>query len=157
MQYITRVAIDLDLMRLITIGEEYFNEVSRWTNFSFSRGKVMRSAMFAIASKDHNIFMAVDDNNEILGFLWGCITGQIWSDDPVGHDVFLYVRPKFRGNGIAKDLVKMFLDWCQACGCKGVQMGANSGIQDDAPAVNMYKSLGFGSGGRCFNLQFKGE
>ena len=157
MQYITRVAIDLDLMRLITIGEEYFNEVSRWTNFSFNRGKVMRSAMFAIANKDHNIFMAVDDNNEILGFLWGCITGQIWSDDPVGHDVFLYVRPKFRGNGIAKDLVKMFLDWCQACGCKGVQMGANSGIQDDAPAVNMYKSLGFGSGGRCFNLQFKGE
>ena len=157
MQYITRVAIDLDLFRLISVGEEYFSEISRWTNFTYNHDKVMKSAMFAIQNKDHQIFIAVGEDNEVLGFMWGCISGQIWSDDPVGHDVFLYVRPQFRGYGIAKSLVKMFLDWCKACGCKGVQCGANSGIQDDAPAVNMYKSLGFGSGGRCFNLQFKGD
>jgi len=83
MKYILRVAIDLDLFNLITIGEEYFGEISRWTNFTYNHDKVMTSAMAAIRNKDHNIFIAVNEDNEILGFMWGCITGQLWSDDPV--------------------------------------------------------------------------
>lgn len=152
-----RLAIKLDLLRLIQLGEEYFQEVSRWSSFSYNPEKVMKSAMAAIDHDDHNIFLAYDKKNKILGFMWGCITSQVWSDDKVGHDVFIYVRPQARGMEIGKALIIAFLDWCKSRGCKGVQCGANSGIQDDAPAINMYRSLGFGSGGRCFNLQFKGE
>ena len=153
-----RFAIKLDLLRLIQLGEEYFQEISRWSSFSYNHEKVMKSAMAAIDHADHTIFLAYDEkDNNILGFMWGCITSQVWSDDRVGHDVFIYVRPQARGMEIGKALIKEFLWWCETRGCKGVQCGANSGIQDDAPAINMYRSLGFGPGGRCFNLQFKGE
>ena len=152
-----RPAIKLDLLRLIQLGEEYFQEVSRWSSFSYNHEKVMKSAMAAIDSDNHTIFLAYDKKNNILGFMWGCVTSQVWSDDKVGHDVFIYVRPQARGIEIGRSLIKEFLRWCEMKGCKGVQCGANSGIQDDAPAINMYRSLGFGSGGRCFNLQFKGE
>lgn len=155
MNYIIRMAIDLDLMRLIEIGKEYFDETGdRWSSYTFNENKLMRAAMSALKLKEHIIFVAVDtDTKEIAGFFWGCITGQMFCNEPIAHDIFLYVRPSHRDLDIGKDLIKEFMKWCEVMGCKTIQVGANSGIGKDAPAATMYKSLGFKSGGYCFNYK----
>ena len=154
MSYTIRVAIELDLMRLISIAKDYITEADRWNQHSFSEKKAMEFAIFAIVDRSHNIFIAVDDDtHEILGFFWGCITGQIWSDDPIGQEMFLFVSKGARGKHIGRDLVHAFIKWCKISGCKSIHCGAHSGIQDDKPAVAMYESLGFKVGGYNFNMK----
>jgi GNAT superfamily N-acetyltransferase len=151
--YTIRIAIELDLLKLITIAKEYFEEADRWNGHTFNEEKVMEFAIHAITNRSHNMFIAVDAKGEILGFFWGCITGQAWSDDPIGQEMFMYVREEARGNDVGKDLVKAFIKWCKVSGCKSIHCGAHSGIHDDKPAVSMYKSLGFQLGGYNFNMK----
>jgi GNAT superfamily N-acetyltransferase len=140
-------------MRLIELGEEYYNEVNRWHGHKFDPNRIMEFAIFAITDRSHQIFLAVDENNKILGFFWGCVAGHIWTSDPMGQDLFLYVRKEERGKGVAKAMIKEFIKWCEVSGCKSVQVGANSGIGGDTPAIKTYESLGFQPGGMCLNLK----
>jgi ribosomal protein S18 acetylase RimI-like enzyme len=154
MPYTIRVAIDLDLPNLMDIANAYINEADRWNGLDFNEDKVMKYIMFAIEDRSHNIFIAVDETTkEIVGFFWGCITGQVWSNDPIGQEMFLYVSNKARGKEIGKSLVKAFIKWCKVSGCKSIHCGAHSGIDNDKPAVSLYESLGFKVGGYNFNLK----
>lgn len=154
MQYTIRVAIELDLRGLEELALEYIKEADRWNSHTFNPKKALEFAMFAITNKSHNIFLAIDnETNKPVGFFWGCITGQIWSDDPVGQEMFLFVSKEVRGNSLGKELVRAFIKWCKVSGCKSIHCGAHSGIQNDKPAVSMYESLGFKVGGYNFNMK----
>jgi GNAT superfamily N-acetyltransferase len=154
MPYTIRVAIDLDLPKLMTIAKEYINEADRWNGLDFDENKAMRYVMLAISEKSHNIFIAYDnETRDIVGFFWGCITGQVWSDDPIGQEMFMYVTKEARNKSIGKSLIKAFIKWCKVSGCKSIHCGAHSGIDNDKPARAMYESLGFKIGGYNFNLK----
>lgn len=154
MQYIIRVALELDLKGLEELAIEYIEEADRWNNHSFNVEKALGFATFAIANQSHNIFLAIDkDTNKPVGFFWGCITGQIWSDDPIGQEMFLFVSKQARDEGVGKELVRAFIKWCKVSGCKSIHCGAHSGIQNDKPAISMYESLGFKVGGYNFNMK----
>lgn len=154
MHFIVRPAYDLDLMRLINLGEAYYKEVDRWHNYELDRERLMTLAMTAIQSETERIFLAIDiETNNIHGLLWGCVVDQVWTKGTIGHDRFLFVSPEVRKQGIGKALILSFIRWCEAKDCISIQAGANSGIQDDDPAIKVYQSLGFQSGGKCFNLQ----
>lgn len=155
MPFTVRLAIDLDLLQLITVGQEYFDEVGvRWDGYSFNRDKIMEVTMKALSNPDHAIFVAYENKTgKILGFFWGCKVGQMWCDEPIAHDIFLYVRAWARGMKISKALISEFIKWCRANNCVSIQVGANSGIMQDAPAARVYQSLGFNPGGYCFNYK----
>lgn len=154
MSYTARVAIDLDLFSLIKLGEEYFNEVNEWNHMPFNREKVMRFAIFAIENKSHNIFVAIDnDTNEPVGFFWGCVISHVWTDEPMGQDMFMYTKKDARGKGAGKLMIKAFVDWCKASGCKSIQCGAHSGIENNEPAKKVFESLGFNLSGYSYHLK----
>jgi GNAT superfamily N-acetyltransferase len=152
--YTIRIAIELDMMQLIEIAKEYIEEADRWSGHEYNEKKVIDYCIHAITNKSHNIFLAVDsESGRILGFFWGCITGQVWSDDPIGQEMFMYVRKEARGNEVGRKLVSAFIKWCKVSGCKSVHCGAHSGIDNDKPASSMYRSLGFKLGGYNFNMK----
>jgi GNAT superfamily N-acetyltransferase len=149
-----RVAIDLDLLSLVELGEEYFNEVNEWNHMAFNRDKVTGFAIFAISNKSHNIFVAIDDDtNRPVGFFWGCVIEHVWTDEPMGQDMFMFVRKEARGYGAGKKLIQAFTEWCKVSGCKSIQCGAHSGIENNEPAKKVFESLGFNLSGYSYHLK----
>lgn len=149
-----RIALDLDILQLVNLAKEYFDEADRWNHTEFNVKKACRYAALAMQDKSHQIFVAVDRNGMIVGFFWGKLSGQVWNDEIVAHESFFYVVKEHRNYYVGKDLLESFIKWAKACGADSFQVGAHSGINGDAPASALYKSLGFKMTGYNFNIQF---
>lgn len=149
-----RIALELDIMQLVNMGKEYFDEADRWNDTVFNAKKACRYAASAMQDKSHQIFVAVNDAGMIVGFFWGKLGGQVWNDDIVAQEVFFYVMEDYRNYDTGKGLIEAFMKWAKVCGASSLQVGAHSGIEGDAPASHLYKSLGFDMTGYNFNIQF---
>lgn len=148
-QILIRVAVDMDLPQLITMAQRYVDEADRYSVLNFNPTKAVTYAAMAINDKDQQIFIATD-KGKLVGFMWSAIKGQVWTDNPIAGDLFLFVDKEYRSLGIGARLVIECEKWIKACGVHLIMNGANSGIGNDAGASNTYKSLGYTSGGNSF-------
>lgn len=147
-----RSAIDLDIMRLLTLGEEYAMEAERFTEFSFSPERIAEKAVQAILDPNQQIFIAYE-GTEILGFMWVALDQPVWTRDIIAYDLFLYVAKGKRNLFNAKALVTEAEKWAKANGAKAMHTGANSGIFKDRPAKALYGHMGYDEGGLNFYKQ----
>jgi len=145
-----RVALDLDLLALITIAERYASERDgRWCALEFDVDRALHFGAMAIQDPNQQIFIAYE-GSKVQGFMWVALTSPIWSSDIIAYDVFLYVHPEHRNLSVAKALVDEFEAWAKACGAKAIHTGANSGIFKDNAAAALYEHLGYQPGGYNF-------
>lgn len=148
-----RAAMELDIIRLITLAEDYVEEATRWGDLRFDPDRAVAIAAFALLDPMQQIFIAYK-GTEIHGFAWVGIEAPIWSKDLVAYDHFLYVPKKYRNLTTAKLLVGEFERWAKVCGAKVAHLGSNSGIRSDDPAAALYKHLGYSKGGANFYKVF---
>lgn len=93
-----------------------------------------------ILNKDSLILLATNENNSVLGFLQiyptfsSIQTGEVWLIND------LYVDEKYRGNGVARLLIKRAVE---VATMSGIQMIRISTERTNQPAQNLYESLGF--------------
>jgi len=152
-----RVMIDLDIMQMLNLGEQYSKEALRFTNdMEYSPDRYVQCLINSLRDENQQVFLALN-KGLIVGGLWGIITGVAWSYDCIAEDLFLYILKEYRGYSIAKELVSMMEKWAIACGAKAIHTGANSGIYKDNPAIQLYKQLGYESGGFNFYKSLKEE
>lgn len=144
-----RVAFELDLMQLLSLGKEYASEAERWFGLKFDPVRCVKYAAIAVSDKDQQIFLAMD-GTKIVGFVWVAIQGQVWTPDPVCKDLFAYVLPEYRNYHVGSGLIREAEKWARACGALAFHTGANSGIKGDSGAAAMYRHLGFRDGGFNF-------
>ena len=85
---------------------------------------------------------------EPLGGLWiaweddeaaGCVALQSLSDD-TGEVKRMYVRPEYRGKGIARALANLVIEEARTRGYARLRLGT---LESMGPAQNLYTSLGF--------------
>jgi len=126
-----RVAIGLDILQLVNIGKEYHEEAVAWSCFEYNSGQTALSLNYAIEDRDQQIFLAIADN-KIVGFMWSALASYVFSKDKVAKDLYLYVKPAYRGENIGKRLTDEFEKWAKACNATAIITGANSGISDAA-------------------------
>ena len=78
-----------------------------------------------------------ESNGEILGFLIGFIS-QTYNDE--GYIHFAGVNPKFRKNGVARELYETFFEVVKGKGCKKVRCVTSP---DNKTSISFHMHMGF--------------
>ena len=141
-----RIAIDLDIMQLLGVAKDYYNETEFWTNLDFNSDRLVLCLIEAIEDKDQQIFLAFKEG-KLIGFMWVAIVSPVWSCDTIVQDMFLYVDRSCRGLAVSVGLVEEVEEFARACGAKMIFTAANSGIMNNKSASSLYKFLGYNTGG----------
>ena len=81
------------------------------------------------------------DKNVILGYLYGFIqnNGNLFNKSIAQLDA-LFVKEKYRGNEIARCLIKEFEKWAQKKEALYIELSV---CKDNVEAINLYESEGF--------------
>ena len=90
---------------------------------------------------DNKIILVARDNDIILGYIYGFIqdNGNLFNNKIAKLDA-LFVKEQYRGNGIARSLMKEFINWA---GEKEVVYVELSVCKDNTNAINLYENEGF--------------
>ena len=85
--------------------------------------------------------LVAKDKDTILGYVYGFIqdNGNLFNKSIAQMDA-LFVKEKYRGNGIAKKLIDNFIKWSHR---KGASYAELSVCKDNIDALNLYKKEGF--------------
>lgn len=101
--------------------------------------------------------VALDDNEIMLGFMAGYVTGLMFSNQHIGIEEGLYVREGVNERaGIAAEMLKRFVRFCKDCGCVDVRTGVISNIDNYAVDV-FYRRNGFKRAGTIYSLRKPGD
>lgn len=149
-----RAAVSFDLLTLLSLGEEYVKEAERWSDLKFDPKRAVLMAEFAIDDPYQQIFVAHKDG-EIVGFYWVGVTQPMWSSDPIGYDVFIYVKPGHRNLFTALRLVREFEKWMKALGVKIAHVSSSSGLRKNSNAHSLYRREGYRDVGVTLIKKFK--
>jgi GNAT superfamily N-acetyltransferase len=138
---IVRELSELDMPRLLELGMEYWESLK--LPFSFDLDYVSSIGSFSIKSKDFCGLGLVDtEKAEIVGFIWGHLSPQLYTPDTQLVDVLTYIRPEYRNDGHSTPLFKAYEQWGKDRGAKSIQLStvARKGMKH---AVNVYEHLGY--------------
>ena len=103
---------------------------------------LMKHMFIALHSSNMVIFGAFDDN-KLIGFMWGYMEESMWTGQLHTREVALYINPDYRGRTLANRLISHLEKWAISQGAVYLNVGANSGINDNAPATRLYTHLGY--------------
>ena len=133
-------------MNFCEISEDNFNEwlsmgVALWPRHK-RKGleKVFRAEL---KSHKHKHFLAQNESGEYLGFINLALRSdyvQGSSSSPVGYVEGIYVKPKYRKQGVAKELIKQAEKWAKKQGCK--ELGSDTELSN-IDSQKFHKNLGF--------------
>ena len=95
-----------------------------------------------IFDKDYNTLICASCDGIIVGFIYGFLKYEkgILVKENVGFIDALYVKEKYRNQGIATGLIEEFYKWCDLKDIKSVEI--DSFIKNEA-ACKLYKKFGF--------------
>ena len=94
-----------------------------------------------LIDNEDKIILVARDNDIILGYVYGFIqdNGNLFNNKIAQLDA-LFVKEQYRGNGIARSLMKEFINWAEE---KGVAYIELSVCKDNTNAISLYEEEGF--------------
>jgi len=93
--------------------------------------------------EDEDYFGAIaEDDGVFCGIFIGYYCPYYFGDDLLARDLLLYVPLDKRNGRSAIRLVRSFENWARIKGCKNVQVGVSTGIDDDR-IVAFYQKIGY--------------
>ena len=93
-----------------------------------------------INNNDKTIFVA-RDNDIVLGYVYGFIqdNGSLYNNKVAQLDA-LFVKEQYRGNGIARSLMKEFINWAEEKRVASIELSV---CKDNTNAISLYENEGF--------------
>lgn len=90
---------------------------------------------------DNEIILVARDNDIILGYVYGFIqdNGNLFNNKIAQLDA-LFVKEQYRGNGIARSLMKEFINWAKKEEVTYIELSV---CKDNTNAINLYENEGF--------------
>ena len=85
-------------------------------------------------------FVAEDDAGRVLGYIILGEVGLLYSAQPVGFLLDLWVKPEHRGRGVARFLLDRAFAWCRLRGYRKLKLEVAVG---NAEARALYTAAGF--------------
>jgi len=120
----------------LRICEEMHKE-SRFSVYKFNTKKLLN------LTKNPNCFVALSyKEKEATGAFVGIVNEMWFSDDIAGHDLFVYIKPEYRGGITALRFIKKFEDFCKQKNAKTINLGSSAQIATES-ARRLYKKLGY--------------
>ena len=134
-------AVDTDAVIIAAMGEYAMQESPHYRKFEYNPGKAMDSMIDKIED-DSCLVLTIEDNGQIVGFFIGHEYTLFYSDTKCATDDIFYIMPAWRGGKIAKDVLKVYDDWCRERETEYAHLGTTMGI-DDNNVIGLYEGLGF--------------
>ena len=94
-----------------------------------------------LISDDNKIIFIAKEDNIILGYVYGFIqnNGNLYNNKIAKLDA-VFVKEQYRGNGIARSLIKDFINWAEEKGVTYIELLV---CKDNTNAINLYQNEGF--------------
>lgn len=133
-------------MNFCEISEDNFNEwllmgIALWPHYKKNKlKKIFRSELKSDKNKH---FLMQNKDGEYMGFINLSLRSdyvQGASTSPVGYVEGIYVKPRYRKQGVAKELVKQAEKWAKKQGCK--ELGSDTELSN-TDSQKFHKKLGF--------------
>jgi GNAT superfamily N-acetyltransferase len=109
-----------EIMRLVS----EFYAASPYSSMSLSPKKVRQIAEGVISGrKEENcIILALDSEGQPRGILGAAVLYPLHTEELVASELFLWVEPEYRKDGMGRWLVKALEEWAKRVGCTHVQI-----------------------------------
>ncbi|WP_104086610.1 mycothiol synthase [Arthrobacter sp. GMC3] len=88
----------------------------------------------------NGFFLAVDDNDQILGFHWTKVHPARAGQEAIGEVYVVGVTPGAQGMGLGKTLTRQGIEYLQSAGLQAIMLYVDA---DNDAAVALYRKLGF--------------
>ena len=115
--------------------------VALWPHYKKAKlSKIFRADM---KSAKYQHFLAQNEAGEYLGFINLSLRSdyvQGATSSPVGYVEGIYVKPKYRKQGVAKELIIQAEKWAKKQGCK--ELGSDAELSN-IDSQKFHKNLGF--------------
>jgi GNAT superfamily N-acetyltransferase len=135
---IIRPFIYADIDEFMDVAEAFFRE-SRNRDYTVDLKRYRHLILASVGVPSVSILVAVED-----GIVAGYAILNLMMDftqEPIGDMYQFYVRPEYRGSGVARGLrdavVKRFDEW----GCPLSHISADAGIDEDGSATLLFRNL----------------
>lgn len=139
-----RIATEADIPTLLDMGADMFAN-SSFAPMTYSREKAAATMLHGI--KTAFLAVSLNDAGEITGAIQGDVIEPWYSTDRMAHELFLYVRPEYRGSRAAWMLVRAWTLWSIDSGAKQIRPATAATSE---AADRMYSGLGFKRAGSLF-------
>jgi len=133
-------------MNFCEVSEDNFEEwllmgIALWSHAQ--KGEIEKEFHAELELGKYKHFLAQNQNNEYLGFINLSLRSDYVegsSSSPVVYVEGVYVKPKYRRQGVTKGLIKQAEKWAKKQGCK--ELGSDAEFSN-AESQRLHKSLGF--------------
>ena len=144
-----RKATEADIPTLVEMGAGMF-EGSSFAPLTYCPEKAAQTMVHGIRTA--MLLVTVADDGTITGAIQGDVIEPWYSSDRMGVELFLYVRPEYRGTRAALKLVAAWARWCVASGAKQLRPATAA---KSAEADRLYRALGFEPVGQLYVMNQK--
>lgn len=138
-----RKATQEDIHAIVGMGPGMIAE-SSFAGMSYSPEKVAR------AITECGFACVAVDGDVVAGVILGDIVAPWFSEDRMGTERVLYVRPEYRGTRAALMLVKAWIVWCWECGAKQIRPGTSATSE---AADRLYRAIEFEPAGTLYVMR----
>ena len=130
-----------DIKRIHELAKELL-EQSVYAGIKMDDTQFKRTVASLIGSKTGAVFVVVDDDDMVHGFLLGIIDTLFFSKARYATDLATYVRAEFRM--FAPFMFRRFVTWAKSKpNVAEITLGISSGIGDTGRVGRMYERIGF--------------
>lgn len=136
-----RVADLPDMGKIVELGIELHDQ-SIYADVKPDNLKIRKLVGDMILSKNGEVFVIVDDNDEPQGFLLGMVTEFFFSKERYATDVSFYIRKGHRNH--ARSIIQAFIDWAsKKAKVVEVKLAISSGMDTENRTGTLYELMGF--------------
>lgn len=141
-----------EIEQAIVLGRGYYAEADmKAMHFDEDKGRALCAELLNIG-----LGIVAEIDGKLVGMMGARIFNEWFSDTPMARDVMIYIDPEYRGLGVGRSLVNVYINWALEQGIRpeNIYIGIDSGIHTKK-TENIYKSLGFRRSGITMRLQQK--
>lgn len=136
-----RLADITDIKRIHELAQELLAD-SVYAGIKMDDKQFKLTVAGLIGSKTGAVFVIVDEDDTVQGFLLGIIDNLFFSRARYATDLATYVRPAFRA--FAPFMFRRFTKWARSKpGVAEITLGISSGIGDTERVGRFYQRLGY--------------
>lgn len=122
-----REATKDDVKELLRLAWDFFEE--SMFNGTFT---VRKCALHFFNLIDNHVFLVAERDNQIVGYITGFHVEYYFNDETEVQLNLFYVKPEYRGEGIASELLQSFTEKAAELGASRVFGANHSGVEQEA-------------------------
>lgn len=113
-----------DLPQIATLVRMHYDSTGFPADVVYNAERVYQSlTMYQVADHDCAMFVAQPENDLLVGVLAVQASDTFFSLDRAARELFLYIKPEYRGQHAGVAMIQMAEDWARSKGLQSIVIG----------------------------------